>query len=241
MNYVKGFDISYHQDKAETPTIHIDFNKAKQGGCSFTIIRSSIGLTTDRDFQLNRVNAKQVGLIRGFYHFLTWPVSGKTQANYFYNLVKNDLPDFLVVDFEKNYMVDTPKTAIILLKDFLTELQKLYTGKIIIYTGAFFWNQYGSKDKFFTQFPLWIASYTNQAYMESNIEKLTPWETWDFWQFTSKGKGIDYGVESESVDLDYFNGTEEELKDFCGLSETEEKTDIEKLNILWNWYIETHK
>lgn len=222
MNYTKGIDISYHQDKIETPQ-HINFDLAKLEGCEFVFIRSSIGLTVDRDFETNRKNAKKSGLLRGYYHFLTWAISGKEQANYFYNLVKDDLPEVgLVVDFEPNYKIDTPATAIFLLRDFLVELKKLYTGKIIIYTNAFFWKDYGSSDPFYSAFPLWLASYSYEAYMLENIAKFMPWKTWVFWQFTDRLDGLAYGMESKQVDGDYYNGSLEDLRKFCGLDSVTE-------------------
>ena len=43
------------------------------------------------------------------------------------------------------------------------------------------------------------------------------WQDWKFWQWTSGGKPI--GVESESLDYNIFNGTENELRVYLGLSE----------------------
>lgn len=228
MNYTKGIDISYHQDIAETPQ-HINFDLAKLEGAEFVFIRSSIGTSQDRDFETNRANAKQSGLLRGYYHFLTWKISGKEQAEYFYNLVKDDPAEVgLCVDFEPGYKIETPKTAIFLLRDFLVELRKLYTGKIIIYTNAFFWKDYGSLDPFYASFPLWLASYTSQDYAEEKMLEFTPWKSWTLWQHTDRLNGLAYGMESKQVDGDYFNGSLDDLRKFCGLVE-EPKTDLDAL------------
>ena len=37
-----------------------------------------------------------------------------------------------------------------------------------------------------------------------------PWTNWDFWQYTEHGKVP--GIAAGAVDLDYFNGTEAELR-----------------------------
>lgn len=217
MEYTKGIDVSYHQDIAETPQ-HINFDLSKLEGAEFVFIRSSIGTTEDRDFETNRKNAKTSGLLRGYYHFLTWAVDGTEQARGFYNLVKDDLPEVgLCVDYEPGYKIETPKTAIILLHDFLVELKKLYSGKIIIYTNSFFWKDFGSNDPFYSQFDLWLASYTSQEYAEEKMHEFTPWKSWTFLQFTDRLDGLAYGMESKQVDGDYFNGSLDDLRKFCGL------------------------
>jgi hypothetical protein len=44
---------------------------------------------------------------------------------------------------------------------------------------------------------------------------IEPWKsmgkTWTFWQWTSNGDGLAYGAESKSIDLNWFNGTLDEL------------------------------
>jgi hypothetical protein len=64
--------------------------------------------------------------------------------------------------------------------------------------------------------PLWLANYKVSApYLPK------PWQKWTFWQWTEAGYGQDYGVnqyEERAVDLNYFNGSVEELAAFCNAS-----------------------
>ncbi len=78
---------------------------------------------------------------------------------------------------------------------------------------------------------MWLASYTDQEYMEQNLDKrLDPWDTWHFWQYSAKGDGKKYGVESLDLDMDVFNGSKEDLLKFCGLNEQPETETDELLN-----------
>lgn len=209
-----GVDVSFYQDKNETPSISMDFLKAKLNNAKFAYIKSSQATYTDSDFNTYKVNVKASGLPFGFYHFLTWNISGKTQANYYWNLVKDtgfNLP--MVVDFEKNPLQPiTPPNAKYILKDFLEELKRLSNNSpIIIYSGNFFWGENCDKDEYWKQYGYWVASYTTQAYMEEKLHELTPFEDWIFWQKTDKGNGLLYGAESLNIDIDYLNGTIEDF------------------------------
>jgi hypothetical protein len=42
------------------------------------------------------------------------------------------------------------------------------------------------------------------------------WKTWSFWQYSEAGKIT--GIPYDGVDLDYFNGTYEDLLKFCNIS-----------------------
>jgi hypothetical protein len=83
--------------------------------------------------------------------------------------------------------------------------------KPIIYTGFYYWQEHGSKDAQWADHPLWIAQY--------KIDKPTipaPWKSYIFWQFAETGPGRVLGAESNAIDLDYFNGTLEQLQKFAG-------------------------
>lgn len=223
MEYAKIIDISTYQDLPTTKEV-IDFFKARLQGVHGVIIKASQGLSTDQDFQVSRRNAKAAGLPRGYYHFLTFTVSGKSQAQYFWNLVKDDPCELLLaVDFEATSGNPVPSNAKDYLKDFLLELERLSGITAFIYTGAFFWAQHGDQNKFWGKYPLWVASYTGQAYMEENIKKLmTPWKTWVIWQYTDKGDGKAHGMESQGLDLNYFNGTVDDFNRYFHLAQREE-------------------
>jgi hypothetical protein len=43
-----------------------------------------------------------------------------------------------------------------------------------------------------------------------------PWKDWMIWQYTDRGDGSYYGCESKQVDLNWFNGTLDDLNKFTG-------------------------
>jgi len=214
MPYTLGIDVSRWQDNNSTAQ-QMDFTKSVAMGAKFVFIKSSQRLWTDEDILYNWKTAKVAGLLRGAYHFLDWDVSPKDQAQYAWSVIQNDpgeLPP--VIDFE--YWNPPPANAYDMLWNYVIEMERLSGKKPIIYTGVFFWESYGTQADVWKNYPLWIASYSTQEYMEYNLDRLTPWNKWHFWQYTSKGDGIAFGAESLNLDMNYFNGTLDELKVFSG-------------------------
>ena len=215
MTQTLGIDVSRWQDDNSTAQ-QMDFTKSVDMGAKFVFIKSSQALWADEDILYNWKSAKDAGLLRGAYHFLDWVADPRKQAQYAWSIIQSDpgeLPP--VVDFE--YWQPPPANAFDKLWNYVVEMERL-SGKIpIIYTGAFFWFDWGTQADVWKKYPLWIASYTSQDYMESNVEKLTPWDKWHFWQYTSKGDGIAFGAESKGLDMNVFNGSLDDLKDFAGI------------------------
>jgi len=94
-------------------------------------------------------------------------------------------------------------------KSFVERVSQLTGRKPIIYTSGGFWRPYMTYEKntnvdWAAEYPLWIAHYTNQW-----PNPLYPWEAWDFWQFSDRGRlpGI-----KTNVDLNWFIGSLSELK-----------------------------
>jgi lysozyme len=193
-NYtINGIDVSKYQSyiywasvkkmKIDNVTIDFAFIKATEGAYS-------VDAMYKRNWQL----CKQNNITCGAYHFFIATKDGKQQANHFIKnvtLVKGDLPP--VLDIEENYDVDT-KTFIKRIKDCLTEMEKQYGVKPIIYSYANFYDTYLSQN--FAAYPIWIAHYTDDKLPNTN-------SNWLFWQHSQEGKvnGI-----TEKVDFNVFNG-----------------------------------
>ena len=218
MEKTLGIDVSRWQDNNSTAQ-QMDFRKSVAMGAKFVFIKSSQRLWTDEDILYNWKTAKAAELLRGAYHFLDWDVSPKAQAQYAWSIIESDpgeLPP--VIDFE--YWNPPPANAFDILWNYVIEMERLSGKKPIIYTGAFFWQTYGTQADVWKNYPLWIASYSAQEYMETNLKNLTPWDSWKFWQYTSKGDGIAFGAESLNLDMNWFNGSLDELKAFAGIITT---------------------
>ena len=244
MNYSIGCDISHYQDDPTTLTRHVNFDQMKLNGADFCFMKASQTLWTDKTFKPHWIGAKDAGLLRGAYHFLTFDVDGRKQAEYYWSLIEHDpgeLPP--VCDYER--FGNIPGSASDYLWAFCSTIERLSGVTPIIYTGAFFWNETVPRSATWRKFPLWMASYTSQSYMEANVARLTPWDAWTFWQFTDKGNGNNYGAESKQIDLNYYNGTTEQLlAKYAGVHvppTQPEYTDDEKLTLLWDAHPELHR
>lgn len=252
---VFGLDVSYWQDRNDTPQ-QIDFAKAKQAGAEFVICRAGFGMGADQDIIYNARESRASGLVIGFYWFMVYELDPIKQAELFWSTIEKDPGDFRpTIDFEWWNIV--PSNAIKLLARFRNRLKELSGEWPMIYTGPYFWQQYGSKDKDWALSPLWMANYNKgmpnpwtvpDAKSPTGVKTLDsrPWgdNGWLLWQTSSKGDGKKYGCESESVDTNVYNGSLEWFK-ACYVTNPPathppEPTDAEKLSLLWSWYKESH-
>ena len=208
-----GPDISFYQNAVETPQ-GIDFNKMMQVA-DFVFIRAGQNLWHDRDFKYNWTEAKKAGLPRGSYWFFDSRVDPKRQAEMWFATLGNDLGELpLFADIEETYggLYQGWQNWF----NFLERLKQLVGQKEIgIYTGYHYWIGYGPNSQtqiqnleYFHQYPLWIAHYMA---IQPRIPK--PWaeNDWLYWQYTAKGDGPPFGVESLNIDLNYFKGDKQQF------------------------------
>jgi len=256
MTHTLGIDISVWQDSNSTSQTP-DFNKAKANGARFAFIRASQDVYPDPDFRVNWANAKAAGLPRGAYHMFDMrpgTQSAKNQAEYFCSLLTSDpgeLPP--VFDFERpnaNYPELPPRARSLELINEFSEVVKSRTGRYpIIYTN---WStlQYTLQPipDWLKGRGLWLAGYpyinAGETVVQAGERALKAgwydsqrhfgWP-WTFWQFSDRGNGPAFGMESQQIDLDFFRGDEADLHAYCGVT-VAEPTDAEKLKILWEQY-----
>ena len=211
MTNVIGPDVSFYQDDPVTPAgIHFEKMRA---AAEFVIIRAGQNQWPDPDFKLNWKESKNAGLKRGCYWFYDSRAHPKRQAEIWYSLLEGDMGELpLFADFEEKFggeFAGWGKWTI-----FLERIKQLTGGREIgIYTGYYYWRDHAPNPitqvknlEYFHQYPLWIAHYQTP---KPKVPK--PWlaDEWTFWQFTETGSGAQYGVESNAIDLNYFNGTQE--------------------------------
>ena len=227
---VWGVDVSIWDDDNETPQ-GIDYNKMKEEGASFVYIRAGQGRLVDEDFVVNWAAAKEAGLLRGAYWFLDARYSANSQGLLFRSLLAQDPGELRpCVDYEhETTSLDKTKGKtrsrklflnIGMLDGFLSTFD--WPAKPLIYTGYYYWLDHGSKDARWSEYPLWLAQYKVQK-----PQVPPPWKDWLFWQFTETGPGKVLGLESNAADLDYFNGTKEQLAKFAGTAPAPEPPSAE--------------
>ena len=219
-----GLDVSVWQDNNSTPQM-VDFNKAKSAGASFVFMKASQGVALDQDFVMNWQNAGNAGILRSVYHYLDFKhkPANKTanqwaidQAVFFWGVVKNLKYSFPpVCDYEDSGGLPAATIALAF-KNFLESFFTLSGVRCMIYTSSGFWSVYGSADPYWLLYPVWWAQYYYQN-VPNNPHLNSPFSAWKFWQYTDKGDGAKYGCESKQVDLNYYNGTVEQLYQYANV------------------------
>jgi GH25 family lysozyme M1 (1,4-beta-N-acetylmuramidase) len=247
MTFALGCDVSAWQNRPDTPK-QVDFTKMKSNGASFCFLKATQGLSTDTQFLNYRKLANEANIPWGAYCFIRFNADPGAQARYMWELIKDDpgqLP--IVADFEAYKQETPPATAANYLWGFVDTIERLSGRAPIIYSRALFIEQYIRKTSTaWRKYPLWVAHYyVSQTKMESLLKR-TPWDRWDFWQYSDKADGLAYGVESLQVDVNYFHGTEAELHakfiktpPIVPIPPVEPSTE-EKINKLWDYHPELH-
>lgn len=208
MHRIIGPDVSFYQDDPGT-TRGIDFVRMNQVA-DFVIVRAGQNQWIDTDFETNWRGAKQAGLPRGSYWFYDSRADPRQQAELWVDTLNGDQGELpLFADLEEAY--GGPFTGWQHWRNFLDRLRSLVGQKDIgIYTAYFYWREHAPNPttqpnelEYFHRYPLWIANY---GAIQPLVPK--PWNAneWLFWQFTAMGDGLQYGVESLDIDLNYFNG-----------------------------------
>ena len=203
-NPIYGIDISEWQGdiiNSLTPT---------QDSLVFVFCKASQGVGfTDPRFKENWTAIKQKGFIRGAYHFYMTKDNPIQQAEHFASLMKDiQATDIApVIDFEGGGIEqgETPEAVQTSLKTFIQRLESLLSRKPIIYTNIPTANKYLSAE--FSEYALWIADYEEK--IKPNLPVIWEAKDWTFWQ-----KSPNHEIGSEKVDLDVFNGTITDLRDF---------------------------
>lgn len=192
---VYGIDVSVHNGD-------IDFDKVKDTGVSFVIIKSSEGRTyRDPKFETYIAKARKVGLKVGAYHFFRMNRDGVDQAHNFMKSVKGhklDLP--LVVDVEDDF-----NDIFVSRSDVLRRLKGLVVTlkaggySVMLYTNRNGYNKY-VKNHFPNEY-LWLSSF----------HSLETKETTGYGQVIQQysHSGEVEGIDGD-VDLDVYCGTKAE-------------------------------
>ena len=181
-----GIDISNYDG-------YIDFNAVKSSGVQLVYIKATEGTTyVDPYLQINYNAASAAGLKVGFYHFLVGTSAPETQADNFYNSIKdkkNDLKPMLDLESTGFDVMDYTSR-------FMAEFKKLSNMDIGIYTYS---NFMSNLDGRLSSYPLWEANYNNTPF--NNLPVNSIWFSRVGHQYSDTGfvKGI-----NSNVDLDEF-------------------------------------
>ena len=201
----KGVDVAAHQHPGGTP---IDWSKVRTDGQSFAFVKATEGGDWVNPHYVEDVQAAHAaGLKTGAYHYARPSTDARTQAANFAAQIAlapdQTLPPALDIE------VDEGKSAAQLeqwIEEFTSELKRLTGRTPMIYTYKYFWMGQMNNSQKFSDMPLWLAAYQDQA-----PEAVGGWKKLSFWQRSGSGKVA--GIPTD-VDMNLFNGSKQQLQSF---------------------------
>ena len=204
-----GIDVSHYQGK-------IDWAAVAHSGIQFAFLKATEGCgPADSRFRENWAAAGAAGILRGAYHFFHPAQDIGAQTGIFLRTLQavspGELPPVLDLEVPHEWIAyGCVKRAAMILNWLDTVQERLGTTPIAYLNPSFGPDVLGAAAPVaLARFPLWVAHYT--AGSRPSVPK--PWDSWTFWQHTSTGT-VD-GI-SGIVDLDYFNGSEDDLRCLAG-------------------------
>ena len=200
---IQGIDVARYQE-------NIDFRQALASGMHFVFMKATEGRDyLDPNFRSNWIKARDAGMPRGAYHFMTWCSLASEQAVWFAQNVPADpdaLPPVLDLEWNNHSSCKTkPSRADALEKiRYMLEAMERHTGKLpIIYTDMNFHRDVLNGEYFPNAF--WLRSTAAEPHERYGNR------AWTFWQWTQTG--VVRGIKGE-VDRNAFYGGQNEWINF---------------------------
>ena len=201
----KGVDVAAHQHPGGTP---IDWSKVRSDGQSFAFVKATEGGDWVNPHYVQDIQAANAaGLKTGAYHYARPAGDAKTQAANFAAQIAlapdQTLPPALDIEVAEGKSGAQLEQWI---EEFTSELKRLTGRTPMIYTYKYFWMGQMNNSQKFSDMPLWLAAYQDQA-----PEAVGGWKELSFWQRSGSGKVA--GI-STDVDMNLFNGSKQQLQSF---------------------------
>lgn len=186
----------------------------KMGGAA--IIRAGQGDFVDVKFEANRAGAIANKCTWGVYWFYDDRVSPSKQAQRLASLFADQAarPQMEVwCDWENTY--NGQYKGIENVVAFMQAVEGLLPwARVGIYTGYYWFMQNTDLVKhanhllYLKKRPLWLAWYVDNP---ATVIVPRPWEAVTVWQYGTPALGADHGVNSIEIDMNWFNGTQQEF------------------------------
>jgi lysozyme len=227
---ILGCDVSKWQGE-------MNWQTCSDAGAKFAFIRASSiypsgEIYTDKQFQRNSELAPEFMPV-GYYHFFRPQHNPVAQADYFCNLIRDkprDLPP--VLDLENNGYLG-PVSVTEAAKIFIMQVYVNLDIFPILYTRGYWFNDNTIDDAVWDFVDLWIARYTSRGKPWGNLfdsSRLKPrsFDDWTFWQYSAdgNGRGPEFGAQSKSIDLNWFNGDQAAFDAYIGKEEDKYPPDL---------------
>lgn len=203
---VRGVDVSSYQGD-------IDWQIMKENGVDFAFIKASEGSTyRDKKFAKKIKNIKNTDIAAGAYHFMSFESSGEKQAENFISALdgeKLNLPPVIDLELYGDYVKKPPSVSEVreILDALVAGIYEKYGVYPIIYTNPLVYSRYVSGK--YEDCDIWVCDLVKKPTLPGGRE-------WKFWQYSHTGKMSGYKGEEQYIDLNVFNGTEEEFESYIG-------------------------
>jgi GH25 family lysozyme M1 (1,4-beta-N-acetylmuramidase) len=224
MKEVLGVDVSTWQGE-------MNWNTAAAAGARFAFIRicSTDSVTgrpyEDWQFPRNAVQAPDY-LLAGGYGYFRPNFDPLVQADFLCERASTwdrNLP--IVADIETNGGLPPRSTQIQgAVRAYLERIEQ-NTGEMpIIYTRGSWWNLNLGNPDWASAYDLWCARYNPllDGPWSDGYYRPEPWNAWHFWQFSAdgNGRGAEFGAQSDSIDLNWWYSSYDDLLEYAGLTPT---------------------
>lgn len=223
MTLIRGIDVSKWQ-----PTV--EWAKVRADGIAFAVPKASQATWQDALFAKHWKGAKEAGLLRGAYHFYTPDAPPLKQLDAYSKALGDDpgdLPPVLDIECKTTNPAQLAKDTLV----WLTEAEKRFGRKPLIYTAAWYWNPTmligGKYPEWAADYQLWVAAYPVSTGAPSlddlaagKYKALLPksWTDYALWQYSEKGRvdGVATNGKPANTDLNIYRGTLENLAHWLG-------------------------
>lgn len=218
--FPRGIDISkyqYSSDGSKKP--NFDIINAK---CAFVGVRAGISWGyTDPWFSYTW---QHLSVPRMAYHVIYPGEDARRQVDHFLNIVKPGEHDRLVLDMELDHGYNKTRITDTLLECLALILEN--TGRYpVIYSRASWVNQFLDVSSL-PKLDWWLAGYRKPLPSPLYTPEATPppalpkgVDNWLIHQTCERGNGSEFGVASHYVDIDRWNGTDDDVRAYFGLIE----------------------
>jgi len=180
------------------------------------IIRGGQNVWVDTKFEVNRAEAHKRGMAWGVYWFYDDRVSPGAQADTLARLFESGQPQptmEIFCDWESTF--GGKYSGVKNVVAFMQRVEQfLPWAKVGMYTGYYFFMANTnavlnmSQLNYLKTKPLWLAWYTNNF---ANVKIPRPWSSVTHWQYGTPARGAEFGVGSIEIDMNWFNGTQDEF------------------------------
>ena len=206
---ILGIDVSKWQRE-------MNWYKARKAGAYYAFIRAGSCTSvngdcyTDDQFERNASLAIEY-LPVGFYWYFRPNHAPIKQAEYFCDLIKgkrHNLPP--VMDLEAKGLEQSPASITAAAVKFATRVFDRLGEWPLLYSRALWLNSNTVPDSVLKALGFWVARYNDSIIHPWGDDKCIPRDfiDWIFWQHSAdnNGRGAEFGAQSKSIDLNFFNG-----------------------------------